>query len=462
MGTKNYAYTSEQDGTLNVYSAPVDGSAAPRQLTHFKGNPVRSLSSDARGDKLAFSYDGEIYTLVPGGEPRKVNVEIASDLYDADIVKRYTDAGADNLAVSPSGDEIAFTLRGEIYVTSNKYRTTRRITDTAGQERCMSFGEDGRTLYYDSERDGNWSIYRAKIKDDSEKSFAYATEIVEEPVYSSENYAVQQPAVSPDGKKLAFLEDRTTIMVMDLESKKTVTALDGKYNFSYADGDIEFTWSPDSKWLLTTYLGIGGWNNPDVALVKADGTQTVDLTESGYSDSSGKWALDGRAVTYTSGRDGMKSHGSWGNQSDVYMMVLDPVAWEKYNRTEEEADLAEKAEKDDEESDEKSDNKSNKSNKTNKSNKKKSDKVKAEEESRPFDLANRNYRTVRLTGSSSLLRDYFVSPKADKLYYTAPATEGGFNLYVRNLKDGSTSILAQGKGGGFEVDRKGENIYMFS
>ncbi len=76
------------------------------------------------------------------------------------------------------------------------------------------------------------------------------------------------------------------------------TALDGKYNYSYTDGDVSFSWSPDSKWLLADYIGIGGWNNTDIALVKADGTEVIDLTESGYSDGNAKWVLGGKAITY--------------------------------------------------------------------------------------------------------------------------------------------------------------------
>lgn len=455
-GDGKYAYTSEQDGTLNVYLASVDGNTAPRQLTKFKGTPVRSLTSDAKGSLLAFSHDGEIYTLVPGGEPKKVNVTIATDDYDSDHVNRFLSSGANNLKVSPTGDELAIIIRGELYVTSVKYPTTKRITNSVGQERCMSFGDDGRTIYYDSERDGHWAIYRTKIKNPAEKSFAYATELVEEPVYSSERQAMQ-PVVSPDGKKLAFLEDRTELKVMDLDTKTVTTALDGKYNYSYSDGDVEFAWSPDSKWLTVSYIGTGGWNNTDIAMVKADGSEVVDLTESGYSDGAGKWTLDGRAVTYVSGRNGMKSHGSWGNQRDVYLMALDADAWERLNMTEEEADLAEKAKSDADDADKKDDKKADK-----KKDKKKVKKDKEETHAAPFDLANRFYRTKRLTGSSTLLADYYVSPKGDKLYYTAPATEGGYNLYKRDLRKDETTVLANGKGGGFEVDKKGENLYMFS
>ena len=457
LGADHFAYLSEQDSTLNIFDASLDGKKAV-QLTNFKGNPVRHLSASADGKTLAFSYDGEIYTLNPGAQPHKVNVDIVADKYNSDHVRRYISGGAESMAVSPSGDEVAFTARGDIYVTSVKYKTTKRITDTPAQERVVDFSPDGRTLVYDSERDGMWQLFTAKIKDDKEKSFAYATDIIEEPLYRSDRTA-QQPAFSPDGKKVAFLEDRTELKVIDLDTKKVTTALDGKYNYSYTDGDISFEWSPDSRWFLIDYIGEGGWNNTDIALVSADGSKVIDLTESGYSDSNAKWALDGKALTYTTGRFGYKSHGSWGNENDVMIMVLDPEAWDNFRMTEEEAELAEKA-KDD--TDSTADDKDKKDKKDKKG---KKDKKKSNSDTKPaitFDTDNRQYRMRRLTGGSSRLGDYYLSPKGDKLYYMAASTEGGYNLYCRNLRKGSTEVLASGKRGGIVPDKKGENLFLIS
>ena len=269
---KGYWYVSEESGTLNVYSG-AEG-AKPVQLTSFERHPVRSLSA-SRDGLLVFSWDGDIYTMREGAQPAKLNVNVNADQYVRDAVKSFENGDASYMAVSPDGEEVAFVLRGEVYVTDTKYKTTRRITDTPAQERVVSFSPDGRKLVYDSDRDGQWQLFTAEIKNPAEKRFAYATEIVEKPLYKG-NGVAQQPAFSPDGKKVAFLEDRTTLKVIDLKTKQTVTALDGKYNYSYTDGDVPFEWSPDSQWLLITYIGDGGWNNTDIAAVKADGSKVVD------------------------------------------------------------------------------------------------------------------------------------------------------------------------------------------
>ena len=452
---KKFYYISEEDGTLNVYSSSTAG-GNKKQLTSFTKHPVRSLSAASDGT-LAFSWDGELYTLTEGSAPRKIDIEIIGDDYDSDVVKNVRRSGATTMAVSPSGDEVAFVIRGDIYVTSTKYKTTKRITDTPAQERCVEFSPDGRTLVYDSDRDGVWQLFTARIANDDEKQFAYASDIIEEPLYSCATSA-QQPVFSPDGKKVAFLEDRTALRIIDLDSKKVNTALSGDYNYSYTDGDITFEWSPDSRWLLADYIGVGGWNNSDIALVRADGSEVIDLTESGYSDGNPKWALGGKALTYSTGRYGMRSHGSWGNTSDIILMVLDGEAWDNFNMTEEEADLAEKAK--DDKKDAENDDKASKKDKKKKGKNDEADKKDAEPLA--FDLANRKYRMRRLTSASSSLGDYYLSPKGDKLYYSAAATEGGRNLLVHDLKKGETKVLLKGISGGFSADKDGKNLFVIS
>lgn len=448
---KGYYYLSEQDGSLNVWTAAPG--ETPRKLTSFEKHPVRTLTA-SRDGLMAFSWDGDIYTLREGEPPKKLNVTVNADQYVRDAIKKFENGNASAMAVSPDGKEVAFVIRGEVYVTDTKYKTTRRITNTPAQERCVSFSPDGRTLVYDSDRDGQWQLFTATIKNPAEKRFAYATEIVEAPLYKG-NGVAQQPVFSPDGKKVAFLEDRTALKVIDVKNKAVHTALDGKYNYSYTDGDIPFEWSPDSEWLLVSYIGKGGWNNTDVAAVKADGSRVVDLTESGYSEGNPKWALGGRAVTYESGRYGMKSHGSWGETGDILLMALDSEAWDELNFTEEEAALRDEAEKDKEKADDNKDKKDKKGKKEEKADKKAAKKTE-------LDFDNRRNRRMRLTPSSSYVGDYYLSPKGDKLYYTSGATEGGRNLYERDLRKDETKVLVKGVSGSLATDSKGENLFVIS
>ena len=122
--------------------------------------------------------------------------------------------------------------------------------------------------------------------------------------------------------------------------------MESKYNYSYSDGDQWFQWSPDSKWILSDYIDTGGWNNKDVALIKADGSEEItNLTLSGYNDVKAKWVLDGEAVLFFSDRAGYRSHGSWGSEDDAYLMFLTTEAYDNFRLNKEERELKKELDK---------------------------------------------------------------------------------------------------------------------
>lgn len=452
---QSFYYLSEQNGSFNVYHRNV-GSGKDTQVTHNQKNPIRFLTSSQSG-LLCYGYDGEIYTVKEGAEPQKVNISITTDNAEPSLVRQIRSNGATEIALSPSGKEVAFVMHGDVYVTSVDYKTTKRITDTPQQERNVSFSPDGRALVYASERNGVWQIYQAKIKNASDKNFTYCTDIEEEALTHS-NLTSQYPAYSPDGKEVAFYEDRATLRILNLKSKDVRTVLDGKYNYSYSDGDIWFEWSPDSKWLLCSYIGTGGWNNTDIALVKADGKEVHDLTDSGYSDSNGKWVLGGKAMLFESDRAGYRSHGSWGAEDDAYLMFFDLDAYDRFRMSKEELELAEAnkdvKEKKAEEKDEKK--KEDKQKKAEEKGKTEVEKVKPLE----LDIDNCRDRIVRLTVNSSRMGDAILDSKGEKIYYQA-AFEGGYDLWCHDLKENTTTLMMKNiDGGGFVADKDVKNLFL--
>ena len=451
-----YYYLSEQDGTFNVYKNTIGGQ--PKQLTHHKDNPVRFLTV-ANNGTLCYGYNGEIYTLHEGGEPQRVNITIAADANDKDLIRQIKSSGATSISVSPGGKEVAFVMHGDVYVTSVEYKTTKQVTNTPEQERTIDFSPDGRSIVYDSERNGIWQIYQTSIKNKDDKLFTYATDLVEEQLTNTVHTSIQ-PKYSPDGKSVAFLEDRGTLRAVDVKSKAVRTLMDGKYIYSYSDGDVWYEWSPDSRWLLSSYIGTGGWNSQDVALVNASGNGEVhNLTESGYNEGNAKWVLGGKAMIFTSDRAGYRSHGSWGAEDDVYIMFFDLDAYDRFRMSKEEKVMLEEAEKEQKKEADKA--------KSDKPEKKKNDKKKkAATDEKPavpalqFDLENCRDRIIRLTVNSSRLGDYVLSKGGDTLYYQA-AFEGGMDLWKHDLREKKTEIVLKDVGyGGMKADKDGKNLFL--
>ena len=457
----SFYYLSEQGSSANIYKAQTDGKGEPKQITKHTKHPVRFLSIADNGT-LCYTYDGDIYTMTEGKSPKKLNITVAADIAQNEKVRTNYTGGVTAGAATPNGKEVAFVVRGDVFVTTTDYTTTRRITDTPEQERNVDVSPDGRSIVYSAERNGVWGIYMTKIKREEDKYFTYAAELEEEPLVVS-GKASFQPKFSPDGKEVAFLEDRTTLRVINLKSKKVRTVLEGKYNYSYSDGDQEFEWSPDSKWFLVKYISVGGWNNTDIALVKADGKEIHNLTESGYSDAQPRWVLGGKAMIWSSDRAGYRSHGSWGSHRDIYIMFFDAEEYDKFRMNKEELAMYEETKKLQKEAEEKvKAEKKEKGKKKKDDGKEKKEEDKEEEKSLEFDLDNRHDRIVRLTRMSGSIGDAILTASGDKLYYQANYNGSG-DLWVYDVRDGSNNVAVKDFGWGrMNLDKEGKFAYKAS
>jgi len=437
-------FLSEREGDFNVFRMPLEPGADATQLTSFEDHPVRHLSHAARA--LAFSWHGEIYHMPVDGKPRMIPIEIAVDGRLARPAPRTVTGGVTEFAASPNGKEIAFVARGDVFVTSVDFRTTRAVTNTPQQERSVQFSPDGRSLVYAGERRGSWNIYRASLVDDDELYFFSATKIEEEPLVETMAESFQ-PQYSPDGEKVAYLHNRTTLRVLDLETGDAPVVLPGDAFYSYSDGDYQFEWSPDSRWLAVHFYNRGRAFVSEIGLVAADGSteEPNDLTKSGYNDVGPNWAMEGGAILWASDRYGERAHGSWGAEYDVMASFLTQDAHDRFRLSKEEytlqKELEEKREKEpveDAESGEDAEESAAASDEGDEAIEEEEDEVDPIE----IDLDGMESRIVRMTIHSSDLGGYALSPEGDALYYLA-RFESGYDLWKREIREESTRILVK-------------------
>ena len=430
-------FLSERNGDMNLFRMPVRarGEARAEQATFFDNHPVRHLSIAPDGTAV-FSWHGDLYRLTPGGAPERIDIEIAVDSRVTPRADTRT-RGATEFAVAPNGKEVAFVIRGEVFVTATEFGTTKRITNTPEQERSVSFSPDGRKLIYAGERDGSWNVYEASIADEDELYFFSATKINERALVATgaEEF---QPRFSPDGKKVAYLHNRSTLRVLDVETGDTVTALPGDAYYSYSDGDYHYEWSPDGVWLAVHFYNRGRAFVHQVGVVRADGSQTwpTDLSNSGYDDTLPHWSMNGGAVAWASDRYGMRAHGSWGAQMDVVAAFLTRDSFDRFRLSREEYELnKELEEKRDKKDDKKDDDDADENG---------AEENGADGEEKPapveLELDDLESRIVRMTIHSSDLGDFALAPDGDRLYYLA-RFEKGYDLWVRDFRKESTSML---------------------
>ena len=121
-GKQVYFLSEREKGSFNVYRFPLDNPKQVQPLTSFTTHPVRFLSVAGNGT-LCYTY---IYTQAPQGQPQKVAVSLITDAAELPETLTFT-KGASEAVVSPDGKQVAFIVRGEVFVTSVEYGTTKQI-----------------------------------------------------------------------------------------------------------------------------------------------------------------------------------------------------------------------------------------------------------------------------------------------------------------------------------------------
>ena len=417
---QSFYYLSEKNGNQNLYKASLNGNGE-KQLTAFKANPVRHLSR-SDDNTLCFTYDGEIYTLKEGSEPKKVSITISSDAKSNSEKVVSINSGATEFDLSPNGKELAFVFRGEVFVTSVEGGITKRITNTPYQERSVAFAPDGRTIYYAAERGNSWDIMKATINRKEEPYFYTSTVVNIEPVVATDKEEFQ-PEISPNGKEIAYLEERNILKVYNLDTKKSRTIIAAGQNFSYADGDQSFKWSPDSKWIAAR-SSQGYYGSSEVVLfnVNDPNDKGTDVTQSGFYDGGQQWALDGKALLWASDREGKKPLAYQGaREVDIYALFFDKDTYDRFKLSKDEYSLLK--EKEDKE-------------------KKDTALARKVKEAFKMDLTDLDTRRIRLTNGSVNLGGYKISALGDKLYFTA-RFEQGYDVWSLDTRTRELKNLAK-------------------
>ena len=453
---KSVYYLSEQSGSFNVYSLLLADPSHIKQVTFFRDNPVRFLSSSDNGT-LCLAYDGSIYTIKPGDEPQKLNIVIhtAGKTNNEEVTD--INGNVSEMAVSPNEKEIAFIVRGEVFVSSTDGGITKRITNTPEEERYLTFSPTGDTILYAAQRGNNWVIYAA-TKQRKEEPYFYASTLISEEPLISNSHDCYQPRMSPDGKEIAYVEDRRSLKVYNLLTKQYRELLSPDDMFYMSDNDQYFRWSPDSKWILAKYTP--EISNSEVALIKADGKgKFINLTRSGYNDEHPEWVNGGKEMIWFSDRDGLRSYATSGRkQSDVYALFLTREAWDRYRLSKDDYALLKAIE------DQNKEKEKEKNEKLMNDSKKKASEIKKDTLTVKIDMGEDLFdRKARLTIHSSSLGDAVLSKDGEKLYYLA-RFEKGLNLWSTILRTKETKMeLALNAGRASMMwDKEMKNLYLLA
>jgi len=216
---KNVIYfVANRDSISNIWKHNLS-TGQQSQITYFVDDGVQWLNSDPQMEKLVFEQGFKIWYFDPiHAAPQKVNITIKSDFKENPSHHHTYKGNIGEYNISPDGKLAAMIIRGEVFVIpTDEPEIARSLTNTPQREKHPVFGSDSRTVYYSSDRNGNYDIYAYDLKNKIEKQITAA----------SDNET--KPICSPDGKKLAYYRSIGKIILYDLEEEKEVDSVEGMF-----------------------------------------------------------------------------------------------------------------------------------------------------------------------------------------------------------------------------------------
>ena len=378
-------FVSSRDGNNNLFRLRADATDRGRlessgltQLTHFGpvngkptiGHGVRDLNVSWSGNMAVFAVWDTLYTLDLTSEnatPTPVQVIASIDANTIDTQRADIGRQVSEAVLSPDGKTMAVIARGEVFVRSTEEgRPTRRVTNTYGRERDLTWSPDGRVLYFSSDEDGQYALYTATVnlsredlepakpeskapdepaKDaqpddktpDGSDATAADAKSAEKPTAKpaekpkvdhgkrwadsitfnvdkiiSSDQAVRSPVPSPDGRKLLYTRGRGDLVLRDLATGSDRVLLE---NWNAPEAH----WAMDSRHIVYEVADL--FFNSDIWLMDTGaepGTAApINITRHPDLDHSPRLSVDGKVLTFLSDR------GAENGQFDVWAVYLD-------------------------------------------------------------------------------------------------------------------------------------------
>ena len=302
-------FLSDRDRTMNLFVYNVN-TRQTTKLTDFTDYDIKFPSCSK--DYIVFEKGGYIYKFdVTSKKPEKLTIFIADD--QAYARNEYKDASKAirDADLSPNGERVVFSARGEIFTLPAKTGITKNLTGTSGvHERGGDWSPDGKSIAFISDQTGEFEIYTIK-QDGSEKPVQ---------VTSNTNTYIFGFEWSPDSKKILYNDKKNRLQLVDLETRK-VTLVEETERGPY----YSYNWSPDSKWIVYT--------KPEkdftrIRLYNVETKNKYELTDGWYESYNPSFSYDGKYIVFTSARDfnPVYSRTEWNhayvNMSRIYLITL--------------------------------------------------------------------------------------------------------------------------------------------
>jgi tricorn protease len=295
-------FLSDRDRTSNIWAySPPTGDL--KQVTHFTGSDIKWLNG--HGNVLAYERDGYLHTIdLSTNESHQLNITVTADFPWAET--KWTDVtkNATRVSLSPTGKRIILEARGEIFTVPAEDGDARNITRTSGAaDHAPIWSPKGNEVAWFSDAGGKG--YNLLIASQDGLTEPRTISI-------GESKMAWEPAWSPDGKLIAFADDKVRVRIVDVEKGTIKTVETAATNTER--GNMGLIWSHDSRWLAYTKTGANNFRQ--IKVWSAANDSIYPLTNSFADSFSPAWDRDGKHLYFLASTSLALGSG-WANTSAI-------------------------------------------------------------------------------------------------------------------------------------------------
>ena len=277
-------FASDRDMTMNLFCYNTR-TGKTEKVTHFTDYDVKFPSSN--GEWIVFEKGGYLFKFDPRTrKSEQIHITLHADNLLARAERKAVGDRITSVSLLPDGKRLVLTARGEVFDVPVEQGVTRNLTRTPGaHERCADVSPDGKQIAYISDRTGETEVWLQAVEGG-------------EPVQLTQgaDTYIRSLMWSPDSKTLLYTDRKNRIVTVDVATKaRQVVMQCPESEFR----DVAF--SPDSRWITYT--------RPDrntfsvVYLYNLAQKKEIAVTEKWYNSDSPAFSEDGRYLIFSSDRD---------------------------------------------------------------------------------------------------------------------------------------------------------------
>jgi tricorn protease len=291
IGGQMYFVSDRTGGIANVYTQKL-GTKDAVQVTKYADVDVMMPQTD--GKSIVYVQDGWLHVFdAPSARDTKIAVTVPSDrwaLRDRVINPR------DYLHTAHLGDDgktAVLEARGDVFRVPVGGGPAENLSSTPGtRETSPALSPDGKTVAFFSDKTGDYQLYTQPA---SGGDWTQITTDLDRAVY--------RLVWSPDGKKILFGNKDYAIFYIDLATKKTVKVDSSNQmkNDEFTWEIADYTWSPDSQWIAYSFVQAN--RNSQIFLYNIGTGKKTAATTDFYDNLYPAFDADGRYLYYVSSRN---------------------------------------------------------------------------------------------------------------------------------------------------------------